>query len=84
MLKKLVNKIKKWSGWDKAGTIVKARLEAVVGFLAAAAAGLLAFDWLPYLSTGEINWKSVAMIGVYLLVSGIVTEIVRRRGATDL
>jgi hypothetical protein len=81
MLSKTWNKIKDWSGWDKAGTIVKARLETLAGLISAAFAGLLAFDWMPFFTNGDIDWKKVAVISTYLVASGVITEVVRRRGA---
>lgn len=84
MLRNLVKRIKSWSGWDKAGTIVKARVETFVGVLTAGIAGLAAFDWMPYFTGENINLKTLGIMAGYLVVSGILTEIIRRRGAKDL
>lgn len=78
------NKIKQWSGWETAGSIFMRRMEVLFGILIAGAAGLTSFNWLPYFSTGTVDWKTIAPIAGYLVAMGIVGEIVRRHKANDL
>lgn len=80
----MFKKIKEWSGWETAGSIFMRRLEVLSGVLIAGAATLTSFNWLPYFSTGTVDWKLIAPIAGYLVVSGIVGEIVRRHKADDL
>lgn len=77
MLKKLWTKVTDWTGWSTAGSIFKARMEQFFGIVGAGVAGLLAFDWMPFI-TDTINWVQVAMISAYLFITGTIGEITRR------
>lgn len=84
MLSKVWKKFKDWSGWSEAGSIVNARITAVLGFITAVIGAL---DWSPLLSLGidtGINWVQVAFVGGLMFVKGVLDEIVRRYRAVDL
>lgn len=70
-------------GWDKVGTIVKARLEMVAGVVMAGVASVAAFNFIPYL-TGTVNTTMLYTLGGYAFVMGVVSEIVRRWNAKDI
>lgn len=61
MLSKVWKKIKDWSGWSVAGSIVKARAEQLFGLVTAGLAGLMAYDWMPFISD-KINWVHVGFL----------------------
>lgn len=71
------------SGWSQAGSIFVARVEAFSGFLVGVLGGL---DWPSLMAldfTNGIN-KGTMIFGGLWFVKGIVSEVVRRNGATDL
>ena len=73
----MLKAIKDWSGWSTAGSIVKARVEQLIGLVMAGTASLMAFDYMPFLQE-TVNWTHLAMVSGYLFVSGVVGEITRR------
>lgn len=83
MLNSIWNKIKDW--FHHSETIFLARLEAFIGFILAVGVSL---DWTQLMSldfsNGIFNSKQVMFIGILMLAKGIITELARRRGATDL
>lgn len=78
-LSKLWDQVKAWFKYSE--TILIARLQVVIGFFTAAFA---AIDWSQF---STLNWatgftnKQLLWLGVGALVSGIVTEIARRRNS---
>lgn len=85
----LKNKV--YSTWDSikawfsnSETIFLARMEVVVGFLTAVIGGL---DWTPLMSmdfSNAVSNKQMLILGATIIVKGILSEIARRRNATDL
>lgn len=79
----MIKAIKKFIGWDSVGTIVKARLEMLSGAIMAGVASLAAFNFLPYL-TDAVNTKMLLVLSGYAFVTGFITELVRRKNASDV
>ena len=82
MFKDFYNKIKDW--FKRSETIFLARLEAASGFVIGA---MNSIDWSPLLSldfTHAFAWNQYSALGGIMLVKSIITELARRRNATDL
>jgi hypothetical protein len=60
-------------------TILIARVEAIVGFLAIVFASL---DWSPLFGITNFDTKQVGYLGGLSLVKGVATEWARRRNST--
>jgi len=71
-------KIKVWNWCVNSGTIVWARLQIVVGVIfAGLIAGFSTFDWSQLAS---IDSKTLFKMLLASAISGVITEIVRRKG----
>lgn len=79
-LKNTWEHIKSAIGWNTVGTVVLARITAIVGFVTATVG---AMDWSPLwsmLSTGtEFTKHQLIAIGVSIAGLAVTTEITRRR-----
>lgn len=70
--------------FNRSETIFLARLEAVAGLVLTAATSI---DWLALAQmnlNGAIAKMNLFILGMAMFVKGIVTELARRRNATDL
>lgn len=77
-----------WTGvkaWFKnSETIFLARAEVVVGFMIAVVG---AMDWSPLLTfdiSSGFDTTQLLVVGGMIIVKGVISEIARRRNATDL
>lgn len=67
-----------WAGLKNSGTILLARLEAVIGIIIAVGASL---DWSPLFAAGVdtgFTWKQALTLGTIMVAKGIATEVIRR------
>jgi hypothetical protein len=78
----------KWTevkAWFKnSETILLARLEMLVGFLAVA---MSAMDWSPLLASGihtGLTWTQTAVLGSIVFVKGIISEWARRLNTKEV
>lgn len=73
-----------WNFFKNSGTILIARVEAFFGFVLAA---FSTFDWTSFTSidvTSDAGWRQAAFLGVAFFIKGIVSEITRRSGTTEV
>ena len=67
-----------WNWLKNSGTILIARLEAVIGIIIAVGASL---DWSPLFAAGVdtgFTWKQAISLGSIMIAKGIATEVIRR------
>lgn len=78
-------KEKFWAAFNQSGTILKARLEMLLGLVTGAVSMI---DWSPLLGFGkdvtEMSWKAGLGVASYMFLTGLTAEITRRRGTRTL